>query len=67
MQTFASSQNFTAIPLCKQHKTGSHGVHQEHLEELKTLIKDAIGKKPKGHTLGEEGRHKGRPFSQVGG
>jgi len=37
------------------------------IEELKTLIKDAIGKKPKGHTLGEEGRHKGRPFSQVGG
>jgi GTP 3',8-cyclase len=37
------------------------------IEELKTLIKDAIAKKPKGHTLGEEGRHKGRPFSQVGG
>jgi GTP 3',8-cyclase len=37
------------------------------IEELKTIIKDAIGKKPKGHTLGEEGRHKGRPFSQVGG
>jgi GTP 3',8-cyclase len=37
------------------------------IEELKTLIKDAINKKPKGHTLGEEGRHKGRPFSQVGG
>jgi GTP 3',8-cyclase len=37
------------------------------IEELKTLIKDAIGKKPKGHNLGEEGRHKGRPFSQVGG
>jgi GTP 3',8-cyclase len=37
------------------------------IEELKTLIKDAIAKKPKGHTLGEEGRHNGRPFSQVGG
>jgi GTP 3',8-cyclase len=37
------------------------------IDELKTLIKDAINKKPKGHTLGEEGRHKGRPFSQVGG
>jgi cyclic pyranopterin phosphate synthase len=37
------------------------------IDELKTLIKDAIAKKPKGHTLGEEGRHNGRPFSQVGG
>jgi GTP 3',8-cyclase len=37
------------------------------ISELKMLIEDAISKKPKGHTLGEEGRHKGRPFSQVGG
>lgn len=37
------------------------------LEELKKLISDAIAKKPKGHNLGEEGNHKGRPFSQVGG
>ncbi len=36
-------------------------------EELKKIIADAIAKKPKGHNLGEEGNHKGRPFSQVGG
>jgi GTP 3',8-cyclase len=37
------------------------------IEELKKLITDAIAKKPKGHTLGQEGNHNGRPFSQVGG
>jgi GTP 3',8-cyclase len=37
------------------------------IEELKTIIAGAIAKKPQGHNLGEEGNHKGRPFSQVGG
>ena len=37
------------------------------IEELKTLIAGAIARKPKGHNLGQEGNHKGRPFSQVGG
>lgn len=37
------------------------------IEELKKIITDAIARKPKGHNLGEEGNHKGRPFSQVGG
>ena len=37
------------------------------IEELKTIIADAIARKPKGHNLGKEGYHKGRPFSQVGG
>jgi len=35
--------------------------------ELKTLIENAIAKKPKGHHLAEGTSHKGRPFSQVGG
>jgi GTP 3',8-cyclase len=37
------------------------------MEELKKIIADGIAQKPKGHNLGEEGNHKGRPFSQVGG
>ena len=37
------------------------------LEELKKLIEKAIAGKPKGHRLGEDANHKGRPFSQVGG
>jgi cyclic pyranopterin phosphate synthase len=37
------------------------------LEELKSLIARAIANKPKGHRLGEDANHKGRPFSQVGG
>jgi len=37
------------------------------VSELKTLIQDAIAKKPKGHHLAEGTGHKGRPFSQVGG
>jgi GTP 3',8-cyclase len=37
------------------------------IEELKKIMADAIAKKPKGHNLGQEGNHKGRPFSQVGG
>ena len=35
--------------------------------ELKTLIENAIAKKPKSHHLAEGTSHKGRPFSQVGG
>ncbi len=35
--------------------------------ELKELMKDAIAKKPQGHNLNGANRHKGRPFSQVGG
>jgi cyclic pyranopterin phosphate synthase len=35
--------------------------------ELKTLIENAIAKKPKSHHLAEGTNHKGRPFSQVGG
>jgi len=35
--------------------------------ELKTLIENAIAKKPKSHHLTEGINHKGRPFSQVGG
>jgi cyclic pyranopterin phosphate synthase len=35
--------------------------------ELKSLIEKAIAGKPKGHRLADGGRHKGRPFSQVGG
>jgi GTP 3',8-cyclase len=37
------------------------------IDELKTLIENAIAKKPKGHHLAEGTIHKGRPFSQVGG
>ncbi len=37
------------------------------LEELKAIIAGGIAKKPRGHNLGEEGNHQGRPFSQVGG
>jgi cyclic pyranopterin phosphate synthase len=37
------------------------------VEELKNLIGQAIANKPKGHHLAEGTRHKGRPFSQVGG
>jgi cyclic pyranopterin phosphate synthase len=37
------------------------------MEELKSIIAGAIAKKPQGHNLGQEGNHKGRPFSQVGG
>jgi GTP 3',8-cyclase len=37
------------------------------IDELKTLIGQAIANKPKGHHLAEEIAHKGRPFSQVGG
>jgi len=36
-------------------------------EELKNLIEEAIARKPLGHQLAEGIRHKGRPFSQVGG
>jgi cyclic pyranopterin phosphate synthase len=35
--------------------------------ELKTLIENAIAKKPKSHHLAEGTNRKGRPFSQVGG
>jgi len=35
--------------------------------ELKALIEQAIARKPAGHDLAKGGRHKGRPFSQVGG
>jgi cyclic pyranopterin phosphate synthase len=35
--------------------------------ELKDLIEEAIARKPQGHRLAEGGKHKGRPFSQVGG
>ena len=35
--------------------------------ELKTLIENAIAKKPQGHHLVPGSNHKGRPFSQVGG
>jgi cyclic pyranopterin phosphate synthase len=35
--------------------------------ELKNLIEKATAKKPKGHRLSEGKRHRGRPFSQVGG
>jgi cyclic pyranopterin phosphate synthase len=35
--------------------------------ELKTLMENAIARKPKGHHLAEGVNHKGRPFSQVGG
>ena len=35
--------------------------------ELKSLIEEAIARKPLGHNLTEGSAHKGRPFSQVGG
>ena len=35
--------------------------------ELKTIIQNAIAKKPKSHHLAPGNAHKGRPFSQVGG
>jgi len=35
--------------------------------ELKSLIEEAIARKPLGHNLVEGSAHKGRPFSQVGG
>ena len=35
--------------------------------ELKNLIEKAIDRKPLGHKLNEGGKHRGRPFSQVGG
>jgi cyclic pyranopterin phosphate synthase len=35
--------------------------------ELKSIIENAIARKPKSHHLAEENGHKGRPFSQVGG
>jgi cyclic pyranopterin phosphate synthase len=35
--------------------------------ELKTIMENAIARKPKGHHLTEGANHKGRPFSQVGG
>jgi cyclic pyranopterin phosphate synthase len=35
--------------------------------QLKTLIAEAIALKPQGHKLSEGVKHKGRPFSQVGG
>ncbi len=35
--------------------------------ELKNLIEEAIARKPLGHKLDEGGKHRGRPFSQVGG
>jgi cyclic pyranopterin phosphate synthase len=35
--------------------------------ELKSIIENAIAKKPKSHHLAEGSNHKGRPFSQVGG
>jgi len=35
--------------------------------ELKNLIEEAIARKPLGHKLAEGNKHKGRPFSQVGG
>jgi len=37
------------------------------IAELKTLIENAIARKPKSHNLAGENGHKGRPFSQVGG
>jgi cyclic pyranopterin phosphate synthase len=37
------------------------------IQELKTLIENATARKPKGHRLADGSRHKGRPFSQVGG
>ncbi|MCJ7604972.1 MAG: hypothetical protein MUO19_02940, partial [Dehalococcoidales bacterium] len=37
------------------------------VEELKTLIGQAILSKPKSHHLVEGKGHQGRPFSQVGG
>jgi len=37
------------------------------VEELKNLIEKATAKKPQGHRLSEGNRHRGRPFSQVGG
>ncbi len=37
------------------------------VDELKKLISQAIADKPKGHHLANGYRHKGRPFSQVGG
>ncbi len=36
-------------------------------EELKKLIKEATARKPLSHHLAEGNKHKGRPFSQVGG
>jgi cyclic pyranopterin phosphate synthase len=36
-------------------------------EGLKDLIEEAIARKPQGHRLAEGNKHKGRPFSQVGG
>ena len=36
-------------------------------DELKELIEEAINRKPLGHSLDKGGKHKGRPFSQVGG
>ena len=35
--------------------------------ELKSLIEEAIARKPLGHNLAEGSAHRGRPFSQVGG
>jgi len=35
--------------------------------ELKSLIEEAIARKPLGHNLAGGSAHKGRPFSQVGG
>jgi cyclic pyranopterin phosphate synthase len=35
--------------------------------ELRDLIEEAIARKPLGHHLAEGSKHKGRPFSQVGG
>jgi cyclic pyranopterin phosphate synthase len=35
--------------------------------ELKSLIEEAIARKPLGHHLAEGSAHRGRPFSQVGG
>lgn len=35
--------------------------------ELKSLIEEAIARKPQGHRLAEGSTHNGRPFSQVGG
>lgn len=36
-------------------------------DEVKDLIEKAIAGKPEGHHLAEGSRHRGRPFSQVGG
>jgi cyclic pyranopterin phosphate synthase len=36
-------------------------------DELKGLIEKAIAGKPQGHHLADGAKHKGRPFSQVGG